>query len=133
MEPNLGTTNLLLGIMAVVSVLEGLLIIGAGVAGFVMYKRVTELLAVLETKHVAPTMLRVNSILDDVRDVTHTVRAETERVDHAIHATMDRIDDTADRVRTSVRVKTSRVIGIVRGMRVAIEAMLRTRPTETGT
>ncbi len=33
MEGNLGTTNLLLGIMAAVSVLEALLLIGVGVAG----------------------------------------------------------------------------------------------------
>jgi pyrimidine operon attenuation protein/uracil phosphoribosyltransferase len=125
MEPNLGTTNLLLGIMAAVSLLEGLVIIGIGVAGFVMYKRVSELVSTLEAKHVAPAMVRVNAILDDVKGVTNTVRAETERVDHAIHSTMDRIDDTADRLRSNVRAKTSRVIGVIRGARAVIEALLR--------
>ena len=43
MSGELGTTNLLLGIMAAVSVLEALAIIGMGVAGFFAYKRVTEL------------------------------------------------------------------------------------------
>jgi hypothetical protein len=38
---DLGTTNLLLGIMAVVSVLEALLLIGMGVGGFMLYRRVT--------------------------------------------------------------------------------------------
>ncbi len=33
MEPNLGTTNVLRGIMAAVSVLEALFLIGAGIAG----------------------------------------------------------------------------------------------------
>ena len=124
MEPNLGTTNLLLGIMAAVSLLEGLVIIGIGVAGFVMYKRVSELVSTLEAKHVAPAMVRVNAILDDVKGVTNTVRAETERVDHAIHSTMDRIDDTADRMRSNVRAKTSRIIGVIRGARAMIEALL---------
>ena len=36
MSGELGTTNLLLGIMAVVSVLEALLVIGMGVAGFMI-------------------------------------------------------------------------------------------------
>ena len=125
MEPNLGTTNLLLGIMAAVSLLEGLVIIGIGIAGFVMYKRVAELVATLEAKHVAPTMVRVNTILDDVQSVANTVRAETDRVDHAIHSTMDRIDDTADRVRSNVRAKTSHIIGVIRGARAVIEALLR--------
>ena len=60
-------------------------------------------------------MARVNAILDDVKDVTAKVKEETERVDHAIHTTIDRIDDTADRVRSNVRAKTSRVVGFVRG------------------
>jgi hypothetical protein len=135
MEPNLGTTNLLLGIMAAVSVLEALVMIGIGIAAFVMYKQVNELIASLEARHVAPAMTRVNAILDDVKGVTSKVREETERVDGAIHSTMDRIDDTADRVRSNVRAKTSRLIGLVRGARVVIEELLRPgsrhQPSET--
>jgi hypothetical protein len=127
MEPNLGTTNMLLGIMAAASALEALLFIGAGIAGFMIYRRVMALLAGLEQRQIAPAMARINTILDDVKDVSATVRAETERVDTAIHHTMDRIDDTADRVRTNVRTKTSHVIGYARGLRAAIEAILRHR------
>jgi hypothetical protein len=132
MTGELGTTNLLLGIMAAASVLEALVIIGAGIAGVVVYRRVTALVdramvlaSGLEARQVAPAMMRVNAILDDVKDVTATVRSETERVDQAIHTTMGRIDDTADRVRTNVRVKTSRLVALVRGARMAIESALR--------
>ncbi len=72
-------------------------------------------------------MGRVNAILDDVKVVTAKVKEETERVDQAIHRTIDRVDDTADRVRSNVREKTSRVIGFVRGLRVAMESMLQSR------
>jgi len=120
-------TNLLLGIMAAVSVLEALAIIGMAVAGFTVYRKVMELVAGLETRQVAPAMIRVNAILDDVRDVTAKVRQETERVDHAIHTTIDRIDDTAERVRWNVREKTSRVVGFIRGLRVALESVMATR------
>src|SRR5712675_4009 len=127
MTAELGTTNLLLGIMAAVSVLEALVIIGMGIAGFIVYKRVTELvdrgmvLAVgIEARQVAPAMMRVNAILDDVRDVTTKVKEETERVDHAIHSTIDRIDDTADRVRSNVRAKARRIVGVIRGLRVTL-------------
>ena len=128
MEANLGTTNLLLGIMAAVSVLEALVILGAGIAGFVLYRRMAALLTVVEERHVAPAMLRVNAILDDVKDVTTKVKEETERVDHAIHSTMDRIDDTADRVRSNVRAKASRIVGVIRGLRVTLENILTTHP-----
>jgi len=127
MEPNLGTLNLLVGIIAIVNVLEALVFIGVGVAAFVIYKRVSELVTTLEAKHVAPAMVRVNAILDDVNGVTSKVREKTERVDQAIHSTMDRIDDTADRVRWNVRAKTIRLIGIIRGVRVVIEELLQPR------
>src|ERR1700730_9722345 len=127
MDGNLGTTNLLLAIMAAVSVLEALLLAAVGIAGFMIYRRVMELVEGLETRQVAPAMARVNSILDDVKEVTSKVKAETERVDMAIHSTMDRLDDTAERGRSNVRAKTSRVVGFVRGLRVAIEGLLRSR------
>jgi hypothetical protein len=52
MQPDLGTTNLLLGVMAVVSVLEALVVIGMGVAGFIMYRRTMELVNGLEQRHI---------------------------------------------------------------------------------
>jgi len=132
MGPELHTTNLLLGIMAAVSVLEALVIIGIGVAGFMVYKKVMvlvdqgmTLLHGIEARQVAPAMTRVNAILDDVKGVTATVKSEAERVDNAIHSTIDRIDDTADRVRSNVRAKTSSLAAFVRGARAAVEGMLR--------
>ena len=124
MVGNLGTTNVLLGIMAAVSVLEALLVIGIGVAAFMIYRRVMEIVTGIETRQIAPAMVRVNAILDDVKQVSAKVKAETERVDLAIHRTMERVDDTADRVRSSVRAKTSWVVGVIRGLRVAIEGVL---------
>lgn len=121
---DLSTTNVLLGIMAGVSVLEALLIIGAAVGGYMAYSRVMTLIHGLEERQVAPAMARVNAILDDAKSVSARVKEETERVDTAIRSTMDRVDDTADRVRTNVRAKTSRIVGVLRGARVAIEHML---------
>ncbi len=124
MTGSLATTNLLLGIMAVVSVLEALLVIGAGVALFAVYRRVMTLVEGVETRQVAPAMARVNAILDDAKVVSAKVKEEAERVDYAIRSTMNRVDDTADRVRTNVRAKTSRIVGFVRGARVALESIL---------
>jgi hypothetical protein len=134
MVGNLGTTNLLLGIMAAVSILEALILVGMSVAGYAMYRRVIDLVGGLETRQIAPAMVRVNAILDDVKGVTAKVREETERMDHAIRTTMVRVDDTADRVRSNVRARTSRVVGFVRGVRTALAAMLQNRqqPAEGG-
>lgn len=129
MVGNLGTTNLLLGIMAAVSVLEALLLIGVGLAGFLVYRRVMALINELEARQIAPAMARVNAILDDVKHVSTKVKDEAERVDTALRTTMDRVDDTADRVRSNVRAQTGRLVGILRGARVAIETMLNARTT----
>jgi len=133
MQGNLDTTNLLLGIMAVVSVLEALLLIGVGVGAFIAYRRVMTLVNGIEERQIAPAMARVNGILDNLKHVSATVKQETERVDHAIRATMDRVDDTADRMRSQVREKTSRVVGLVRGARVAIETLLEGNGDASGT
>jgi pyrimidine operon attenuation protein/uracil phosphoribosyltransferase len=127
MNPDLGTTNLLLGIMAAVSVLEALVIIGIGVAGIIAYRRVIDLINGLEIRQVTPLTVRVNALLDDVKVVTAKVKEEAERVDVAIHRTIDRVDDTADRVRSNVRAKTSKVVGLVRGLRVALETIMQSR------
>ena len=77
MQTDLGTTNLLLGIMAVVSILEAIVVVGIGVAGWMMYRQVMELVDGLEQRHVVPLRARVDAILDDVKGVTGTVKDET--------------------------------------------------------
>jgi hypothetical protein len=128
MSGQLGTTNLILGIIAAVSVLEAIVIAGMGIAAFLAFRRVIAVVTAIEMRQVAPAMARVNAILDDVRGVTSRVREESDRVDRAIHATFDRIDDTADRVRSSVRARASRMFGFIRGLRAVIEAVMATRP-----
>ena len=102
------TTNMWLGIMAVVSVLEALLLIGIGVAGFLVYRRVMQLVSDLEARQIAPLRQKVDAILVDVKTITARVSEQTERVDHAIHGTIERVDDTAERVKDSVRDKVNR-------------------------
>jgi methyl-accepting chemotaxis protein len=124
MDPNLGTTNVLLGIMAAVSVLEALVLIGAGIAGFVVYRRVMQLMADLESRQIAPLREKVETILADVKTVTTRVNQQTERVDQAISGTMGRVDETAERVRHSVRDKVNQATGVVRGIRAVIASVL---------
>jgi hypothetical protein len=122
------TTNLLLAIMATVSVLEGLLIIGFGIAAWKAYSRVTGLIEGLEERHVAPAMIKVNHILDEARVVTTHFREETERVQRGIQHTIDRVDHTAHRLRDDVRSKTSWLVGTVRGVRAVLLDLLRSQP-----
>jgi len=132
---NLETTNVLLGIMAAVSVLEALLLIGMGIGGFVIYRKVMQLVSDLETRQIAPLREKVDGILLDVKTVTARVSQQTERVDHAISGTIHRVDETADRVKGSVRDKVSQAVGVLRGIRAVITSVIGSdseRPTGTG-
>ena len=121
MSGELGTTNLLVGIMAAASVVNTLVIIGLGVALVIAYRRIAVLVSGIEARHVAPAALRVNAILDDVKIVTASVKDQTERVDHAMNAAVDWIDDAADRVRASAHARVNPAVACVRGLCAAIE------------
>ena len=113
-----------LWIMAVVSVLQALLLIGIGIAGYLAYSRVMTLVNDLEARQIAPLREKVDAILADVKSVTARVSQQTERVDHAISGTIDRVDDTAARVRAGVHDRVSQAAGIVRGVRAVIMSLL---------
>ena len=123
---DLQTTNVALIIMAVVSVLEALLLIAIGIGGFIVYRRVMTLVNELEARQIAPLREKVDAILLDVKAVTARVSQETERVDQAIHGTLERVDETAERMRSRVKHRVNHAAGVVRGVRAAIASLLQT-------
>ena len=113
-----------LWIMAVVSVFQALLIIGMGIGGYLLYSRMTTMMADLETRQIAPLREKADAILADVKSITARVSQQTERVDHAITGTIDRVDDTAARVKAGVHDKVSQAVGVMRGVRAVIMSLL---------
>jgi DNA repair ATPase RecN len=133
---NLDTTNLLLGIMAAVSVLEALLLVALGLMAYRLYAQALRTVQEIEQRQIAPLMTQLNAlmvkvdgILADVRDVTSRVTQQTERVDSAIRHTMDRVDETAGRVRESVAQRVSRLIGLARWAASAVDTLFHSRRT----
>jgi hypothetical protein len=120
----LGTTNVMLGIMAAVSVLEALVLIGVAIGAFMAYRKVMMLIRELEVHQIEPLRAKVDDILADVKSVTARVSQQTERVDHAISDTMGRVDDTAEKVKTTVREKVYQATGVFRGIRAVIMSLL---------
>jgi uncharacterized protein YoxC len=124
MPGDLSSLSVPLWIMAVVSVLQALLFIGIGVAGYLVYARLTTVIADLEARQIAPMREKVDAILTDVQGITARINQQTERVDHAIAGTIDRVDDTAARVRAGVHDKVSQAAGVMRGVRAVIMTLL---------
>lgn len=113
-----------LWIMAVISILEALVLIGIAIGGYLVYSRVTALVSDLEKRQIEPIREKVDAILADVKTVTARASHQAERVDYAINGTIDRVDETAARVRAGVHDKVSRVAGVVRGLRAVIMSLL---------
>src|SRR5438105_107061 len=129
-EGNLNTTNLLLGIMAAVSVLQALVLMAVGVMAYKAYSAAMQTIREIEERQIAPLTARVHAlmttvegVLADVKGITSKVGAQTERVDSAIRSTIDRVDETADRVRSSVASRISRVMSMAHGVRSAVESI----------
>jgi hypothetical protein len=129
-EVNLDTTNLLLGILAAVSVLEALLLLAAGVMAWKLYNRAMDAVRDIEQRQVAPLRVRVETlmstvdgILVDVKRVTTNVGAQSDRVNAAISTTIDRVDETADRVKHSVSARVNRVRGLAQSARAVVGAL----------
>jgi hypothetical protein len=81
MPVDLTTTNLLLGVLATVSVLEVLAVIALVVGGFIMFRRLTQLIERIGERQVAPAAARVNEILDDVKAMTDVGKRAAARAD----------------------------------------------------
>lgn len=131
---NLDTTNLLLGIMAAVSVLEALLLVAVGIFAYRLYAQAMQAVREVEQRQVAPLVAKVNvlmekvdGILGDVKEVTTRVTKQAERVDLAIHGTMERVDETAARVRSSVASRLGRVFALAHGVKCAMGGMFNGR------
>jgi methyl-accepting chemotaxis protein len=123
---NLDTTNLLLGIMAAVSVLEALVLIGVGVLAYRLYSQTMTTIRELEARQIAPLVARVNAlmtrldaIIGDVKEVTARVSDRTERVDAAIRNTT-----------SSVSSRVHRVLTLVHSARAAVDGFLHHRRAE---
>jgi pyrimidine operon attenuation protein/uracil phosphoribosyltransferase len=81
MSADLTTTNVLLGILATVSVLEALVVIGLFAGGMIVFRRMMDAVARIEERQIAPAAKRVNSILDDVKSVTEVARRAADSAD----------------------------------------------------
>ena len=85
----LSTTNVLLGVMAAVSLLEALAVAGFFLGAFLLYKRLVKFARGIEERQVAPVTARVNAILDDVNAVTSTIKGEVASAQIVIGRTIE--------------------------------------------
>ena len=124
---SLTTTNVWLGILAIISLLEFLMIVAAGFFAYQMYRRVMATIETVERVHVAPLRARVDALLDEVQAVTDKVKHAQESVERCSSA---RHAGTGSMVAGAVRSKTWPIIGIIQGLKTAANTVIKNGKTD---
>jgi hypothetical protein len=130
-EGSLDTTNLLLGILAAVSVLEAVMLVGIGVMVWRLYAHARRTIHEIEQRQIAPLAARANTlmtgvddVLTDVESITSRLAQQAERLDSAIRTIVDHANEAAGRVRRAVAARVNRVIGVMHGVRAACDVFI---------
>jgi hypothetical protein len=116
---SLQTTNIWLGILAVVSLLEFLMIVAAGALAFRLYKEAMSTIQAIERVHIAPLRMRVDLLLDQVEIMTDTVKHAQESVSD----TLRHVTGAGTLVAGAVRAKAWPILGIIQGLKSAANAI----------
>jgi len=122
MPESLGTTNTMLAVIAAVSVIQGLVFIGLGVAGWKIYRLATDTLREIDEKRVKPIAAKVEGLVDRAHQVTDRVHHLTERVQQRA----GQVEEKATQVKTQVSDTAHRVASAVTGLRAALVNALTT-------
>ena len=131
----LDTTNVLLGIMAAVSVLEAIAMIVVLAVVIRLYRQTIAVVRDVQ-RQIAPLAARVDdlaavagSALADVKSVTSRTAAGAEGVDAAVRTAMNLAGTAAGTAGSSIGRKAVGVIGIIKGVRAAYQSFTR-RPSQ---
>jgi hypothetical protein len=130
-DSSLGTTNLLIGIMAAASVLQAVVLTGVAVAAWKLYVRSLEAVAdarqqiepvVARTSELAQ---RLDGIADDVKSITSRVASAAAWTESTVGTVAAVVGYGAGGATASVARKTLGVYGIARGLRAAYRSFTR--------
>ena len=122
MPDSLGATNTMLAVIAAVSVIQGLVFIGLGVAAWKVYKLATQTIREIDERRVKPIAAKVEGLVDRAQQVTDRVHQMTERVQKKA----EQVEETATHVRSSVSDTVHRMSDAVTGLRAALVNALTT-------
>lgn len=116
---SLETTNIWLGILAIVSLLEFLMIVAVGILGFKLYREAVSTIQAIERVHIAPLRTRVDLLLDQVEIMTDTVKHAQESVSD----TLRHVTGAGTLVAGAVKAKAWPILGIIQGLKSAANAI----------
>lgn len=123
MLDDLSTTNVLLGVIAVVQVA---FLLGAVVALWKVRSALTQLQGTvrdLERDHVRPLKAQAERILGDVSRISARVEAQTARVDASVSSTLNVAERQVHRVKSAVDAVAREANAVTSGVRAVVSAV----------
>ena len=141
MNPDqLATTNVWLGIIASVSVINLLIVLGVALYALKMYKQAMASIQAMEVKYIEPLAADVRGVLAhaaplsaDVRRVlaaTENVIERIQNADDVVRGAIEKVDDAAHAAAGAVRHKVQPMWALCRDVQAALSAFQRpTRPS----
>lgn len=113
-------TNTWLGILAVISLIQFLILCVAGFLAYRMYQKAMTTIQTVERVHIAPLRARVDSLLDQVQLMTDKVKHAQESVSDALR----QVTGTGTAVAGAVKSKAWPLIGIFQGLKSVANTMM---------
>jgi len=123
MGSSLETTNVFLGVMVGLSVIQILVLCIVVVVGYRKLENLTSLIKDYEHRHIAPLTTKVNEILADVRGVTARVNKESERADAVLRNALGAVDEVTTRVRTNMQTTMGITMTIAETVRAVMASL----------
>jgi hypothetical protein len=119
----LDTTNIILVVLAIASVVQTLFMIGAVIAAFRAYQAATD---ALDAK-MSPLLLRLEGVLTNLEHTSAVVRTRTDDVSRAI----DSVNNTAGRLGALVWPRAAVAAGVAGGLMRIVKRWRAARRTQS--
>lgn len=113
-------TNTWLGILAVISAIQFLIMCVAGFLAYRMYQKAMATIETVERLHIAPLRARVDSVLDQVQLMAHKVGHAQESISDALH----HVTGTGSAIAGAVKSKAWPIVGIFQGLKSVANSMM---------
>lgn len=116
-----------LGLIALASLVQGLFLIGLGLGGLKLMRRIEDVQGRVE-RELRPVLTSVSRITRNVSEVTEVTTAQVQRMEALVDHTMSRVDETREQVREAMSVPLgglSEVSALLKGFRRGLEVYQR--------
>jgi hypothetical protein len=118
---DLGTTNVWLAVIAIVSLVQLLLVVGLVVAAIGFFRRIEKTIDRITEQHIAPISARANKVMDDVEDVM----ARVQSFDDGMRRTLSKVGAGVSVATLTIGSRFWPVVGVLKGLKAGLASLKR--------